>query len=514
MAKNEVFANDREVACKVASGKSTCCFPDMCHAPPKGDPLPFPNTAYAKDLQKGSRSVLITGKPVAKRDVSYFSTSTCNEPATEAFPKGVVTHTLTGKAYFASWSMDVKIEKKNVCRHIDTMTHNHASKPGNTGPWKYFDEATKKGKCEGEEEKINEACCGDATVRDCDWKSEHCMDLSDYPYQSKKFLDAQKNLDTTVGNMQELAKQLAEMLDLDPTEIAAEMAATQAEKVFDKIKDKISQRATQSVGRSAVAKGGAKVVGRVALKFVPIIGWASLAYDAYSVAKWAMETGPEDLLEDLEKIKKYKQGLMKKLDYAKEVEHMPDLVQHGKDNECLKARRCLLSPYQPSACCPNQTGHHLIPKASFKHKVPVSPNARARSRGRAKPKVESIPGWEKYNQARAPVVCVEGTGHSTPRSTHAKIHEKYNKVFEKKAKGAKVSYEKASKAAVDSHQDVFGSSECAPECLEAQLDAYHNDAFKPTPKNPSKQVSVTKAGKGSGDPKPQETRRKRGRGRR
>lgn len=38
---------------------------------------------------------------------------------------GVATKTIKGKAYFTTWSQDVKIEGLNVCRHLDTMSHNH-----------------------------------------------------------------------------------------------------------------------------------------------------------------------------------------------------------------------------------------------------------------------------------------------------------------------------------------------------------------------------------------------------
>jgi hypothetical protein len=69
--------------------------------------------------------VFIKGTAVALKDVSYFSTSTGDEPATEAFQKGVATNVIKGKAYFTNWSSDVKVEGLNVCRHLDLMTHNH-----------------------------------------------------------------------------------------------------------------------------------------------------------------------------------------------------------------------------------------------------------------------------------------------------------------------------------------------------------------------------------------------------
>jgi len=159
---NEVFANGMEVACQAADGKSVACFPDPCWSPP-GPPagpivIPYPNTAYAKDLANASTTVFISGKPVAQKNKSCFKTSTGNEPATRAFPMGVITGTIQGKAYFASWSMDVKVEGLNVCRHLDLMTHNHGSVPGNTAAWVYVDQAD-VGRCE--KGSGSHACCKD-----------------------------------------------------------------------------------------------------------------------------------------------------------------------------------------------------------------------------------------------------------------------------------------------------------------------------------------------------------------
>ena len=156
---NNVFANGLEIACKAADGKSVAAFPDPCFTPPSPPAgwivVPYANTAYAKDTANASKTVMISGKPVMKKDVSYFKTSTGNEPA--AGPKGVVTGVKKGKAYFASWSMNVKIEGKNVVRHTDGMTHNHGSTT-NTGTWVYLDTDTKKQKCEKEINAVNDAC--------------------------------------------------------------------------------------------------------------------------------------------------------------------------------------------------------------------------------------------------------------------------------------------------------------------------------------------------------------------
>lgn len=142
---NNVFANCREISCKQADGKTICAFPDVCFTPPEnpatppGVPIPYPNTAFAKDTTSGSKHVKISGGEVMLKNKSYFKTSTGDEAGCAA-KKGVITSKIKGKAYFINWSMDVKFEGENVVRHLDMTTNNHASPTANEScPWPQID---------------------------------------------------------------------------------------------------------------------------------------------------------------------------------------------------------------------------------------------------------------------------------------------------------------------------------------------------------------------------------------
>ena len=90
--------------------------------------------------------------------------------------------------------MNVKVEGKNVVRHMDLMTHNHGSMPGNTPPWVFLDtvDAPKKEDCQEEKEKKKTACEGNGLVeakdqcddKDCR-KARRCQVVS-YKEGSKK----------------------------------------------------------------------------------------------------------------------------------------------------------------------------------------------------------------------------------------------------------------------------------------------------------------------------------------
>ena len=136
---HEVYANGWEIAGKSGMNKSIARFPDVCLSPPSPPagpiPVPYPNTSFSSDLKKGSKSVKLDGKPAALAQQSYYKPSVLgDEAATQSFGANVVTHQITGKTYFQAWSMDVKIEGKNVCRHFDITTSNHASSGTTTVP--------------------------------------------------------------------------------------------------------------------------------------------------------------------------------------------------------------------------------------------------------------------------------------------------------------------------------------------------------------------------------------------
>jgi hypothetical protein len=162
---NEVYANNMEVSCKAANGKSIAAFPDVCFTPPltpatpPGVPIPYPNTGMASDTTDGSKTVQVSGEEVMLKDKSCFKQSTGDE-AGSAPKKGVVTSKIKGKVYFAAWSMDVKFEGENVVRNLDMTTHNHGSVPSNTGPWPYIDAVSvpKSHPCHDDIEREQTAC--------------------------------------------------------------------------------------------------------------------------------------------------------------------------------------------------------------------------------------------------------------------------------------------------------------------------------------------------------------------
>ncbi|HLT35065.1 MAG TPA: PAAR-like domain-containing protein [Enhygromyxa sp.] len=137
----KVFANGREVVSGGGGhGKVTSAFPDVCNSPPGPPsgplPVPYADSSNTGGLKQGSKQVEIGGKPVGLSDKSFYKCSPLgNEAATKNFGANLVTHAVTGKTQFGSWSHDVKIEGQGVLRHRDLTTSNNGSYPGGTPPF-------------------------------------------------------------------------------------------------------------------------------------------------------------------------------------------------------------------------------------------------------------------------------------------------------------------------------------------------------------------------------------------
>jgi hypothetical protein len=129
------------------------------------------------------------------------------------------------------------------------------------------------------------------------------------------------------------------------------------------------------------------------------------------------------------------------------------------DDQCKKARECVLSPEEPDNCCDGKTPHHLIPAHCF-----MPPG----ERGNTSEKV--YPGCKGYNSKKAPCLCVAGASKT---KDHGKLHEYFDDIEDEHMVNGQVgswSYAQAYNAAVETVEE---NTDCDPNCAGAQLDSYH-----------------------------------------
>lgn len=167
--------------------------------------------------------------------------------------------------------------------------------------------------------------------------------------------------------------------------------------------------------------------------------------------------------------------------YKEYMSKFPAFAQKCNENPCMKARKCMLLPYKPdTGCCPGQTGDHIIDAASF-----LGPKEHKEQARNKRPKID---GWKNYDVDAAPCVCAEGPNQVT--ATHGQLHTRRGvaALHERDSKG-NWSRKKAAKVGAKAICKAFPDSGCSQECLEAQINNYHDKACSSDPEKPIKASS-------------------------
>jgi hypothetical protein len=148
------------------------------------------------------------------------------------------------------------------------------------------------------------------------------------------------------------------------------------------------------------------------------------------------------------------------------------------NKECAKALKCVLSPKDPSNCCPQPqpsppttTGHHVVPDSQFYKKAGGTT------------RVDFINPDVEYSYNAAPCFCAKGVSHSVKQ--HGEIHRATNRrtlaakgvdVPGKKTKqfpaNATWSVGEAERVGAEAVEEV---TRCDADCIEQQVRKGHKD---------------------------------------
>ncbi|EHQ9680961.1 DUF4150 domain-containing protein [Escherichia coli] len=497
-----VYINNREVCSKASDGVSKAAFPDdPCWTPPSppAGPIvvPYPNTAYASTLKDGTTTVFVCNSMVAKEDISCFSTSTGDEPATQSQPKGVMTGVIKGKAYFNSWSPNVKFEGKCVARHEDLISHNHGSFPSNTPVFPYVSRGIFGHDCSKEENRIEKACEPEKDKSDTK-KAIHSK--SKFLQLLKKIREKENSKNKSNKKKWHWTDDHCDGLNISiPDDEAAQQYIDEIKEAVNSLTNELNmihelENALKDMVINAASKAAVKVAAKAAAKQVAgsvIPGAGNVVMGIWTAIDIAISIGDVAEIksaaeEGLEQIKLLKDKINELKALAKKIKDFENLSFEEQKkmalelqaeiqdilaimNACTRARKCNLVPYDlnnaltgnraskveasdKGGCCRGQTGHHLIYDSMVK---------------------EVCPG---YNKGLAPVVCVEGT--SWHKGSHARIHTAMDSEVRKLVRqgetaNGSMSMDQAIEAAVKSHEKAFPYARCSTECIRKQLRAYY-----------------------------------------
>ncbi len=119
-----IIINNLSISHKASNGVSTATIPDVCKTPSPGGPVPvpYPNVSMSSNLAKGTKTVKVDGGNMAAVKGSEYSMSVGDEPGTAG---GVKSSTFKKESTWITYSFDVKMDGKNVCRLTDKKFHNH-----------------------------------------------------------------------------------------------------------------------------------------------------------------------------------------------------------------------------------------------------------------------------------------------------------------------------------------------------------------------------------------------------
>ena len=509
---HHVYANNNEIATKSSDGKSAACFHDVCFSPPTppatGVPIPYANTCFAKDITNGSKTVMIGGAEVALENYSYFKSSVGDAPATHALKKGIRSGNVDGRGFFQTWSQNVKVEGKGVCRHMDLVTHNHTNS-GNTVHHPFISKTVADKNCAKEIKRVKEKCKPESNKDDKNkllqkaigknkyksiskifedkgskqpdansWVSSHCSGLMIKPISTN---DSSLNYETKkrVKDFQDQINSISKEIVSNKTKILEQIDVSDfmLDAGSDIAKRKVRNAALRHAAVSIAA--APTVVGEIPANILALIvdaadgiaGFVSLGFAAKDI--YAAIATIKSSIDELGQISK---------DLAENPQRAMSnfMTVLAKINPCLRARRCFLVPYtdtvNPKAlkgngCCPGQTGHHVLPGDMFY--------------GRPECPTEYKNGNSPLHQG-APTICTEGTSNDFSSGSHGKMHQVLdNDIKDYKTPGllkfgdrSRISYEDAKDFALGNIKQVFPESLCSSKCFEKQLDAYYKDKIK------------------------------------
>lgn len=158
------------------------------------------------------------------------------------------------------------------------------------------------------------------------------------------------------------------------------------------------------------------------------------------------------------------------------------------DKACTDAKKCLLVSKRQAdskakdsqvACCPGETGHHIIEAHGFTKKGTNQQDA--------------LDQFPEYDAKDAPCICAEcpQDGSGRYEGDHGFLHAAQGKLeqaaIERAPAGKKDyawTYKQARAAGVRAVQQTFPRSKCSKKCLQAQLDAYHKEKVGAKDKTP------------------------------
>ncbi|NHZ81953.1 hypothetical protein F2P44_22135 [Massilia sp. CCM 8695] len=308
------------------------------------------------------------------------------------------------------------------------------------------------------------------------WMENHCGGLWNKP--GGQYGPKGEKVNNTEGFKQQIKDKVGELSKLADDAKGAAMGKLEnfAKNYFKDHADDILESAAEKAAKRAAFVKGSPVVAKA---FSRLSMWETLGHVIGNAAGAIMTNDIETKFQAVSK------AAFDAVEKAAEYQRI--LAPGGLEdvmastmagiafaNPCIKARKCLLVPYDQSGetdkgkgCCPGQTGHHVLPKAMF--------NKYTQETVDGKPKM--VEGglrdcWKDYNQKKALTICLEGTTNRAANGSHGMAHAGTAALMQRHRTSTDMPYTTARDEISTMLAQAYG---CDPNCLKAQLDESMKD---------------------------------------
>ena len=280
--KPTVAANTLSISHKGTSGFETNSTPDVCLTPSGPVPVPYKIISFSRDLVRGSTTVFADGgHSIAVRGSAHASCRG-DEPGTG---KGVASGTNMHESTWITYSPDVYVQGRNICRLSDKMFMNNRNCVSGSGG--HYEPPA------GLSDVVKELCrifcasreewhrCKRTPGKTCPRPSTIAKNKTNAALGSGGALD-----DAVKGKYGKGAIGSAEKAFFT----SADKLATGARKIYDEsaMKRAIQRKINQQIKKKIVQKG-ASIAARSWMKLVPVLNVVSTIYDVVDTAMTAKE---------------------------------------------------------------------------------------------------------------------------------------------------------------------------------------------------------------------------------
>lgn len=278
-----ISANTLSISHKGTPGWERNTTPDVCLTPPEPKPVPYSIISYSRDLENGSETVFADGgHSIAIKGSRHFP-CTGDEPGSAG---GVVSGTNVHESTWITYSADIYVEGRNICRLTDKMFMNRKNCVSASGHYEAPASIT--------DPILRELCKVFCEVRE-EWQRcrssgrTDCGRPSDMAKRRTEGLLGDRNSALNRGIRSRFPGGLGRAEQTFYT--LADEAADGARKIYDQSAlRRAIQRRVQAAVRNRVIAQGAKLAGRAWLKVVPglnilsgIVDAVDTAYSAYEI---------------------------------------------------------------------------------------------------------------------------------------------------------------------------------------------------------------------------------------